>query len=170
MSKTVKPTELETFFHGKATIGGKPSPVVYDKKPGMPPSDFNTILGKTSPNELITNKVATKKLVVVETPYASENVALLQRHIVYAKLCLSDSLKRGEAPLVSSLLYPQVLDDRIKLDHDLAMLCSLSWIRGCDMVVVYIDYGITPGMQIAINTAKIKTVKIEYRQLGKIAG
>lgn len=170
MAKTVKASDLDNFFHGKATVGGTPSPVTFTKNPGMQSSGANTDIAKMQPNELVTNKVATKKLVVVETPYASENVALLQRHIVYAKLCLSDSLKRGEAPLVSSLLYPQVLDDRVKLDHDLAMLCSLSWIRGCDMVVVYIDYGITPGMQVAINTAKIKTVKIEYRSLGKVAG
>jgi len=41
--------------------------------------------------------------VIIESPYAGD----IEVNLKYAKLCILDSLKRGEAPLASHLLYTQ---------------------------------------------------------------
>lgn len=50
-------------------------------------------------------------LVLLESPYAG-NVEL---NVTYARACMRDCLKRGEAPFASHLLYtqPGVLDDLV---------------------------------------------------------
>lgn len=47
--------------------------------------------------------------VVVESPFAGD----IQKNIEYARKCMADCLKRGEAPFASHLLYTQdgILDD-----------------------------------------------------------
>lgn len=53
------------------------------------------------------------KLVILETPYAAGSPTQLQHNIAFARACVADCLKRGEAPLASHLLYtqPGILDD-----------------------------------------------------------
>ena len=46
-------------------------------------------------------------LVVIETPYSRD----VEANTEYARACLLDSLRRGEAPIASHLLHTQVLDD-----------------------------------------------------------
>ena len=50
--------------------------------------------------------------VILESPYAGD----VERNIEYAKLCMKHSLTMGEAPLLSHLLYTQVLDDTIPIE------------------------------------------------------
>jgi hypothetical protein len=50
-----------------------------------------------------------KRRVIIESPYAGD----VDANLIYARECLRDSLKRGEAPLASHALYTQegVLND-----------------------------------------------------------
>lgn len=48
--------------------------------------------------------------VILESPFAG-NLWGRWRNRGYARRCLRDSVLRGEAPLVSHLLYTQALDD-----------------------------------------------------------
>lgn len=48
-----------------------------------------------------------KRRVVIESPLKGD----YERNTAYARLALRDSLKRGEIPFASHLLYPQTLDD-----------------------------------------------------------
>ena len=52
------------------------------------------------------------RLVYVESPYAGD----VERNVQYARACLADCLRRGEAPFASHLLYTQegILDDLIE--------------------------------------------------------
>ena len=49
------------------------------------------------------------KLVYLESPYAGD----IEKNIKYARLCMKDSIDRGEYPFASHLLYTQesILDD-----------------------------------------------------------
>lgn len=51
------------------------------------------------------------KLVILESPFAGD----VKRNILYARMCVRDSLGRGEAPIASHLLYTQsgILNDNL---------------------------------------------------------
>ena len=82
------------------------------------------------------------KLVILESPYAGE----IERNINYARLCVKDSLMRGESPIASHLLYTQMLDDNIPLERELGINAGLAWKKVAELQVFYIDYGWSKGM------------------------
>lgn len=169
-SKKIKPADIPQW-QGKQERGGKPTPVEFDKQPNVQDPKLKTnYITYSKPTEVLTVKAGKRKKVVIETPYSSEDVTMIQRHLKYAKLCLEDSLNRGEAPLMGHILYSAVLNDRVAVSHDIGFISHLSWIDVCDLLVVYTDYGISPAMQAAINQAKLKSRLTEYRMLGKVVG
>lgn len=101
------------------------------------------------------------KRVIIESPYAGD----IDNNVSYARLCLKDSLMRGEAPIASHLLHTQVLDDTIKEEREMGIKAGLKWLRVADLMAVYVDLGISKGMKSAINEALIKGVQIEYRNI-----
>src|SRR5262249_41433684 len=125
--------------------------------------------------------------VIVESPYAGSLIGRwLNRR--YARRCLRDCLKRGDAPLASHLLYtqPGVLRDGVKLERDLGISAGLVWgecaeasdlgisaglVWGecAEATVVYTDRGLSRGMQYGIEHARKMGRPIEYRSLnGKV--
>ena len=103
------------------------------------------------------------KRVILESPYAGD----IQRNIKYARECLKDSLKRGEAPIASHLLYTQkdVLDDNIPEERQLGIDAGLAWKKVADLHVFYIDFGMSNGMKYASKYAKEQNIDVEYRTL-----
>lgn len=99
--------------------------------------------------------------VILESPYAGN----IRRNTAYAKLCLRDCLARGEAPLASHLLYPQVLDEDFQPERRLGIEAGLAWMPHADAVVVYQDFGRSRGMVNAICEAQRFRLPIEYRWL-----
>ncbi len=85
--------------------------------------------------------------VIVESPYAG-NVEL---NVAYAKLCLKDSLSRGEHPIASHLLYPQVLDDLVPEQRRQGIAAGLAWSCVADYHVFYEDLGWSKGMDAAMD-------------------
>ncbi len=104
--------------------------------------------------------------VVLESPYGSPDDAVVDRNEDYAEACMLDSLRRGEAPYLSHLLYTRVLDDRVPEQRLLGLAAAQAWIPTAHAVVVYTDRGISDGMSDAINLAEDELVPVEYRQLG----
>lgn len=94
------------------------------------------------------------KKVIIESPFAGD----VKRNIEYAKLCLKDSLNRGEAPFASHLLYTQVLNDEISEERELGIKAGFEWGNVADLRAFYIDYGISPGMKKARLEGKIDFV------------
>lgn len=94
------------------------------------------------------------KLVLVESPFAGwgqteiERKACEQANTEYARRCMADCLKRGEAPYASHLLYTQdhVLDDDVPEERKLGIEAGLCWGAKAAKSVVYIDRGFTKGM------------------------
>lgn len=101
------------------------------------------------------------KRVIIETPYAGD----IERNIKYLKACILDSLKKGEAPFASHLFYTQVLNDDIPKERELGIKAGLSWGDIADATIVYTDHGISNGMKLGIENAKINKRLIEYRKL-----
>ena len=101
--------------------------------------------------------------VIVESPYAGD----IKRNTRYARKCMHDCLMRGEAPLASHLLYtqPHILDDDVPEQRNLGIEAGLAWGAFAEASVVYIDYGITPGMQRGIDRATALGRPVEYRKL-----
>jgi hypothetical protein len=105
--------------------------------------------------------------VVVESPFAPGPLGDETTHVEYARRALADSLSRGEAPLASHLLYPQVLADTDPRERAQGIAAGLAWARCADLTAVYIDYGVSPGMHSAIHAAQAAQQPIEVRVIGK---
>lgn len=101
--------------------------------------------------------------VVVESPFAGD----VQKNIDYARKCMADCLKRGEAPFASHLLYTQdgILDDDIPHERELGIEAGFVWGELAEKVVVYQDLGISSGMQLGIDKASARGVPVEYRRI-----
>jgi hypothetical protein len=101
--------------------------------------------------------------VVVESPYAGD----VQRNVAYARAALADSLRRGEAPLASHLLYtqPGILDDLIPEERARGIEAGLVWADLADASVFYIDHGWSSGMLAALERAHSHGASVEIRRL-----
>ena len=105
------------------------------------------------------------KRVILESPYAG----FVERNIKYARECLKDSLKRGESPIASHLLYTQegILDDNLERERQWGVNAGLIWKEVADLHVFYIDFGISAGMQYGIDYATKNNIQVEYRTIYK---
>lgn len=100
-------------------------------------------------------------LVIIESPYSGD----VARNTEYARACLLDSLRRGEAPIASHLLHTQVLDDLRPDERELGIEAGLAWYRVAEKCVVYDDLGISHGMAEGTARARSHGVPVEYRRL-----
>jgi hypothetical protein len=105
--------------------------------------------------------------VIVETPYAAESDSMRGIYVDYARACLRDCLRRGEAPFASHLLYTQrgVLRDEIPSERHQGIEAGLAWSIVADATVVYIDHGISIGMRRGIEHALARGRPVEQRTL-----
>jgi hypothetical protein len=76
-----------------------------------------------------------------------------------------DSLRRGEAPFLSHLLYPQVLNEDKPEERKQGIEAGLAWGEAAEKTVVYLDRGLTDGMMQGLIEASIKRRRIEIRSL-----
>ena len=105
------------------------------------------------------------ELVILESPFAGD----VDENIEYARRCVRDSLLRGEAPIASHLLYTQdgILDDDIPEERQHGIDAGLAWKTVATKSVVYLDKGITQGMEYGVAAAAEAGVPVEYRRLEK---
>lgn len=101
--------------------------------------------------------------VILESPFAGD----VERNIRYARACVRDSLLRGEAPIASHLLYtqPGILNDDIPSERQRGIDAGLAWCEVADASVVYVDYGMSKGMEYGIKAAKEAGRPVEIRHL-----
>jgi hypothetical protein len=148
------------------------------KKPTEAPGQTPAPIGSTVPKSVIqiappeNNLRVTKqprRNVILVTPFMSEDPSLAQKMSRYAMRATRDSVLKHEAPLASNLFYYSVLNDKDPIERDIGLHAQLSWLRVADLVAVYVDFGITPAMKVAINNATLLVKKIEYRTIGAVA-
>ena len=107
-----------------------------------------------------------KKLVIIESPFfVKGDEQATNDNVLYARACMLDSLRKGESPFLSHLLYTQVMDDNNTADRDLGINAGLEWGKVAEVSIVYIDRGISPGMIKGIESARDKGLKIIFRNL-----
>jgi hypothetical protein len=109
----------------------------------------------------VAQQQARKPLVIIESPYGGD----IARNTEYARACLLDSLRRGEAPITSHLLHTQVLEDSRPDERELGIEAGLAWYRVAEKCVVYGDRGISGGMIEGIQRAKRFGVLVEFRNI-----
>lgn len=107
--------------------------------------------------------------VIVESPYAGRGTDVageIRLNVEYARECIKDCLKRGEAPIASHLLFtqPGILDDDVPEERRLGVEAGLAWITAATAMVVYIDRGVSEGMRNAIQRAT-GVIPVERRSL-----
>lgn len=113
----------------------------------------------------------TRRRVIIESPSADHGDPDKRRLFdAYLRLCIKDSLKRGEAPFASHGFYPWVLDDEVPTERDIGMAAGFAWGEVADTIAVYKDLGVSLGMYKGIAHAKRHLITIEYRQLFPMAG
>lgn len=103
------------------------------------------------------------KLVILESPFAGD----IDGNIAYAKYCVHDCLLRDEAPIASHLLFtqPGILNDLIPEERKLGINAGHAWIPVAELMVVYMDKGISNGMKQGIELAHKCGLKVELRTL-----
>ena len=79
------------------------------------------------------------RTVAIESPYAGD----VARNVRYAKACVRDCLRRGEAPYASHLFFTQegLLDDNVPKERKLGIAAGFAIAEKCDARVVYDDLG-----------------------------
>ena len=108
------------------------------------------------------------KKVIIESPYAGD----VEKNIEYARQCIKDSLRRGESPIASHLLYtqPGILDDDNPAERNQGIAAGLAWVDVADLHVFYVDKGISHGMYCAMKMSLELHIPIEMRLLNKPEG
>lgn len=110
-------------------------------------------------NKPVAAQQVCQPLVIIESPYGGDH----ERNAAYARVCMLDSLERGEAPIASHLLHTQVLDDDAPAERKMGIEAGLAWYRVADKCVVYAREGITKGMLAGIARAASYGLLIEIR-------
>lgn len=107
--------------------------------------------------------------VIIESPYAAADAEGIERHVRYARAACADSLRRGEAPWASHLLYtqPGILRDERPRERALGIEAGLVWGEAADATLVYLDLGISRGMELGIRRAVREGRVVELRALGR---
>lgn len=103
------------------------------------------------------------RLVILESPYAGD----VEANLEYARACVRDSLSRGEAPIASHLLYtqPGILNDDVPAERQWGIDAGLAWGKAAEASVVYVDRGISKGMEYGIAAAEAAGRPILYRAI-----
>jgi len=107
------------------------------------------------------------RLVIIESPFAGKTDQETEENIRYARLCMADCFRRGEAPFASHLLYtqPGILDDKVPEERKLGIEAGFVWGDKGDLRVVYTDRGMSPGMEQGIRRAAQIGQDVETRRL-----
>src|SRR5258708_16249838 len=91
----------------------------------------------------------------------------IEENVRYARLCVRDSLQRGESPIASHLLYtqPGILDDLKPDERQWGIDAGLAWRAVAQASVVYTDRGISKGMEYGMAAASAAGLPVELRTL-----
>lgn len=92
----------------------------------------------------------------IASPFRGTTKEETRQNIIYARLCMLDSLERGESPYLSHLLYTQIWSED-PTAREAGLAAGDAWREVCDTMAAYDDLGITPGMQRAIDKARMGT-------------
>ncbi len=104
-------------------------------------------------------------LVFIASPYAATEKTTVEEHKEYLRMCMADSFARGESPFAPHGLYTQYLSDNDSKERELGIASGLDWLATAEVLAVYLDLGLSKGMQEEISFAAKYGKKIEFRRI-----
>lgn len=110
-----------------------------------------------------------KPFTVIESPFSAPTIEGLVHNVQYTMLAVRDSLNRGEAPYASHLFYTQMLDDNNAAERKLGMDAGLTICRHAEQTAVYLDFGMSRGMEYGIEAARRAGRSVVERRLFETA-
>lgn len=111
--------------------------------------------------------------VMVESPYNGPDQAAIDDNIAYALHCMHDALARGEAPMLTHLLYTRTTADgthvtdaaNAQVTRAFGLDAALAWRQRASKTVLYTDRGVSSGMARAADEAGLLDQPVERRSL-----
>jgi len=110
-------------------------------------------------------QIITRPRVYIATPYRTENMRdSFDRYLIQ---CITDSIKKGEAPYAPHIYLPQIklCDDRTPEGRRIGMEIGRKFLMVCSVLAVYKDFGISEGMQEEMDVAKSMKIYINIRSI-----
>lgn len=95
------------------------------------------------------------------SPFAGDT----RLNLSYLRQCIRDCISRDEAPFAAHAIYPGALDDSDEHERSLGLQAGLTWLEKSDYVAVYVDLGISPGMNGEITEAQRLGLQVEIRTI-----
>lgn len=109
--------------------------------------------------------IQNRPITLIESPFSAPTEHEIIRNVYYTMLAVRDSLERGEVPYASHLFYTQMLDDNIPHERQLGIDAGLMVGRLAELTAVYVDLGVSRGMEYGIENAKKIGRPVETRRL-----
>jgi len=105
--------------------------------------------------------------VIIESPLNALTRKGVEKNKEYARACMRDSLSRGESPFASHLLYDQVgiLDDLKDDERQTGIQAGFEWGSQAELIAVYVDNGVSDGMERGICHYRELGIRMEMRSL-----
>lgn len=103
--------------------------------------------------------------VQIESPFGAPTRDGIITNVAYALIAMRDSLRRGEAPFASHLLYTQMFDDTDPDERRIGIEAGLVIGEHAGLTALYEDLGISTGMQYGIENANTVGRPVVYRRL-----
>jgi hypothetical protein len=104
--------------------------------------------------------------VVIESPYGSDDNAVVLENMMYLDRCILDCLARGETPYASHKMLTTALNDRIPEQRALGIAAGLAVRRIAARRVFYVDRGWSSGMLKAKELYDKEELTYEEREVG----
>lgn len=130
---------------------------------------IKSVIQDARPEDALRVTKSARMTALLVTPFMAEDPSNASKMNRYAVRATKDSLNKNEAPLASHLFFSEVLNVKNPIERDIGLQSQLMWMRGAKVVVVYMDFGVTPAMQTVINAATQLSKRIEYRTIGATA-
>lgn len=112
------------------------------------------------------------KRVLIESPFGTNpdgtraDEATMARNVEYARRAMLWCLRQGYAPYGSHLLYPQCLDDSTPSERELGIQAGFAWGAAAELVIVFEDYRLTPGMLRGVERSNAAGQPIQHLTIG----
>lgn len=114
----------------------------------------------------------TRRLTIIESPFAARDGRSVEDNLEYLGRCLRDSWDKGELPFASHAFFPTFLDEDLPEERKAGIEAGYefwSFHQLMDdqfpLIAFYVDFGMSDGMQQALDRAKKLDRTYELRNI-----
>lgn len=110
------------------------------------------------------------KRAIIESPYKGNSPEERAANTEYARKCCAHAISLGFVPFASHLFFPQFLDEDKPEDRKLGIEMGYDFWEKADVVLFYMDRGMSPGMEKALAKAFVEGANVRKMYLSAQAG